>query len=108
MNRGREFPSCDRSVANVRRDRCLTQAGRPYAHDPFNDAYVPTCGFDPGRFDLPTTYLDEQEYRQTHCDSCGGVTAGTIVAGVHHQQCNECLRVALWETPAELEEGRAA
>ncbi|HEV7301045.1 MAG TPA: hypothetical protein VGN72_16885 [Tepidisphaeraceae bacterium] len=36
------------------------------------------------------------------------VTAGTIVTGVHMQMCDDCLRRALWETLAELEDGRAA
>ncbi|HEV7301274.1 MAG TPA: hypothetical protein VGN72_18060 [Tepidisphaeraceae bacterium] len=82
----------------------------PSAHDRFNDAFVPTCRFYPGRgdFDLSQALLDEQEYRQTHCDCCGGVTAGTIVAGVHMQMCDSCLAAALWETLAEMEEGRAA
>ena len=81
----------------------------PSVHDQFTDAYVPTCRFHPGQgFDMSQELLDEQEYRQTHCDCCGGVTAGTIVAGVHLQQCDDCLRAALWETLAELEEGRAA
>ena len=78
----------------------------PCAHDdPFNDAFVPTCRFHPGRDVTLDDLLDEQEYRQTHCDGCGGVTAGTVVAGVHLQQCDECLRAALWETLAELERG---
>ena len=83
------------------------ESARPH-DEPFNDAFVPTCRFHPGHFDLNQDLLDEQEYRQTHCDGCGGVTAGTVVAGVHLQQCDECLRVALWETLVELEEGRAA
>ena len=66
---------------------------------------MPTCRFHPGHFDLSQELLDEQEYRQTHCDACGGVTAGTVVAGVHLQQCDECLGVALWEALAELSWG---
>jgi hypothetical protein len=31
--------------------------------------------------DRERTFCDEQEYRKTHWDCCGGVTAGTIVAG---------------------------
>ena len=81
----------------------------PSVHDLHTDAYVPTCRFHPCRdFALPSAYADEQEYRQTHCDGCGGVTAGTIVAGVHLQQCDECLRKALRGALAELEAGRAA
>ena len=74
-------------------------AESPSVHDQFSDANVTTYSVHDDVFHAPDydAIAAEAEYRATHCEQCGGVTPGTLVADVHMQLCDRCLVAALRE-----------